>query len=318
MTGPRILFLAGPSPDYVADSLFHGLRAQLGDGVVDWPKRDPMYAGVAQARIYGRGFGCYGLLPDIPVDREAVFERDWDLVVSAVIWRDWGCWSRAWRAFGPRVRHAVVDGSDLPWVYPYGPTWWRPSRLLVPRAHKRAKYFKREWGRITMVAAGRRLPLEPIAIAYPADKILPTPPVKTQQFASHVVDLEVGKRLGRELEHDRVHIFETEPEYLADLRASRFGITTKRAGWDALRHLEIAGAGAVPCFRDLDRKPDTCAPHGLVDGENCLSYRDADHLMRRVEGASEEDRQRMAEAALAWAQANSTVQRARSFLERAL
>lgn len=318
MTAPRVLFLGGPSPDYVADSLFHGLRTRLGDRVVDWPKRAPMYAGADPAYIYGRGFGCYGLLPDIPVDREAVFERDWDLVVSAVIWRDWGCWSRAWRAYGSRVRHAVIDGGDLPWVYPYGPTWWRPSRWFVPRAHTRAMYFKREWGRITMVAACRKVPLEPIAIAYPVDKIVSTPQTKTQDFATHVVDLEVGERLGRKLEHDRVHIFQHEAEYLADLRASRFGVTTKRAGWDALRHLEIAGAGAIPCFRDLNRKPETCAPHGLIDGRNCLSYRNADDLMRRVGQLSDDGRACLADAAVAWARANSTEQRALSFLDRAL
>jgi hypothetical protein len=317
MSGERILFLADPEPDYVADGLFHGLRSLLGASVVDWPKREPMYEHVDTARLYGRGFGCYGLLPDIPVDREAVFAREWDLVISAVMWRDWPWWGRAWREFGSRVTHAVVDGGDLPWMYPYGPTWWRPWRWFVPRAHTRATYFKREWGRITMLAAARRVSLEPIAIAYPAEKMMSNVPTKTQDFATHIVDLEVGQRLGRALAHARVHVFENESDYLADLRASRFGVTTKRAGWDALRHLEIAGAGTVPCFRRLDEKPQTCAPHGLIDGENCLSYRDADELMRRVAGVADEERARLAQGALAWAHANTTEQRARSFLERA-
>lgn len=318
MSGERILFLADPEPDYVADGLFHGLRCLLGASVVDCPKRGPMYQNVDATGLYGRGFGVYGLLPDIPVDRESVFTREWDLVVSAVMWRDWRCWGRAWHAFDSRVTQAVVDGGDTPWIYPYGPTWWRPWRWFVPRAHTRATYFKREWNRTTMIAAGRRVDLEPIAIAYPAEKIASVVPVKTQDFATHIVDLEVGERLGRRLAHDRAKVFENESEYLADLRASRFGVTTKRAGWDALRHLEIAAAGAIPCFRRLDEKPETCAPHGLIDGENCLSYRNADDLMARVASVSEAKRERLARRALEWAQANSTEQRARSFLARAL
>jgi hypothetical protein len=312
------LFLADPDPDYVADGLFHGLRSLLGAAVVDFPKREPLYVGVERSRIYGRGFGLYGLLPDIPVDRERVLERDWDLVISAVIWRDWGWWVRAWETFGDRVRHAVVDGGDLRWMYPYGPTWWRPGRWLVPRAHTRARYFKREWSARTMLAAVRRVSLEPIAIAYPAEKILPSVPEKSRQFPAHVVDLEVGERLGRRLSHDRQHVFADEGEYLADLRASRFGITTKRAGWDALRHLEIAAAGAVPCFHRLEDKPPTCAPHGLVDGENCIAYSGADGLLARVERIGDGERTRLAEGALAWARANSTERRAQNFLERAL
>lgn len=318
MSDPRILFLADAAPDYVADSLFHGLRRLLGPSVVDWPKREPMYEDADLSAQYGRGFGPYGLLVDVPVDRERVFEQEWDLVVSAVIWRDWHWWEQAWRAFGPRVRHAAVDGGDLPWIYPYGPTWWRPSRWFVPRAHRRATYFKREYGKISMLAAARHIQVEPIAISYPAEKIVDAIPTKTQDFQSHVVDLEVGERLGRRLAHGRVHIFESESEYIADLRASRFGVTIKRAGWDAQRHLEIAAAGAVPCYRRLEDKPATCAPHGLVDGENCLSYRTADDLLRRVGAVTDDQRYQLAQGAVHWARANSTESRARQFLERVL
>lgn len=318
MSEPRVLFLADPALDYVADGLFHGLRTLLGAAVVDWPKREAMYEGADLGRHYGKGFGFYGLLPDIPVDRETVFERNWDLVVSAAIWRDWGFWVTAWRTFGDSVRHAVVDGGDLLWMYPYGPAWWRPGRWFLPRAHTRARYFKREWTNLTMVAALRRVSLEPIAIAYPAEKIVSAVPEKSQEFTTHIVDLEVGELLGRRLEHARAHVFERESDYLADLRASWFGVTTRRAGWDALRHLEIAAAGAIPCFRRLWEKPRTCAPHGLVDGQNCLAYRDAGHLLQLVEGISDGERARLAEGALSWARENTTERRAKSFLERAL
>lgn len=318
MSSPRVLFLADPEQDYVADGLFHGLRRLLGSAVVDFPKREPMYAGVERAQLYGKGFGLYGLLEDIPVDREDVFGRSWDLVVSAVLWRDWHWWSHAWEAFGPRVRHAVVDGGDMPWVYPYGPPWWRPRDWRLPRAHTRATYFKREWGRLSMILAGRPIHLEPCGISYPAEKIVDAIPAKSQDFQTHIVDLDVGERLGRRLADTRDKVYDDEADYLADLRASRFGVTVKRAGWDALRHLEIAAAGAVPCFRDLERKPNTCAPHGLRDGENCLSYAGSDDLLRRTAAIDDGERERLAGAAVQWARANSTEARAAQFLQRAL
>lgn len=316
MAEPRILFLADAAPDYVADGLFHGLRRLLGDAVVDVPRRWPMYEGVDPTLLYGRGFGLYGLLPELDIDRRDVFGRSWDLVVSAVLWRDWNSWVKAWGAFGPRVRHAVVDGADWRWVYPYGPIWLRPDRWFLPRAHRRATYFKREWSLRSMIAAARHIRLEPLAISYPREKMLDAVPEKTQDFQSHIVDLEVGEKLGRRLAHDRARIFDTESMYLGDLRASRFGVTTKRGGWDALRHLEIAGAAAIPCFRHLEDKPATCAPHGLLAGKNCISYRNADDLFKRVESLSQPQREGLAVGALAWAHENSTERRAESFLER--
>ena len=74
----------------------------------------------------------------------------------------------------------------------------------------------------------------------------------------------------------------------ADLARSRFAITTRRGGWDCLRHYEIAAAGAVPCFRQLEAKPARCAPHGLRPGSNCLSYHDWPDLRRQVAGITPE------------------------------
>ena len=314
----RVLFLADPAPDYVADGLLHGLRSLLGADVVDVPRRAPLYRSSAAEASYGHGFGLYGLLDEVDVDRDTVWEREWDLVVSAVMWRDWDWWVRAWGSFDGATKHAAVDGGDLRWAYPYGPAWLRPGRLFLPRTRRRATYFKREWSTRTHVAAGRRLRLEPIAISYPAEKLVEAVGPKSQDFGSHIVDLEVGEALGRRLEHGRQLIFKDEAEYLADLRASRFGVTTRRAGWDALRHYEIAAAGAVPAFRDLADKPATCAPHGLVAGVNCIAYGDAVDLLRQTGAKSDEQRAELAESALAWARENTTRARAQRFLERAL
>jgi hypothetical protein len=109
------------------------------------------------------------------------------------------------------------------------------------------------------------------------------------------------------------YAFASEEDYYADLRASRFAITTKKAGWETLRHYENAASGAVPCFRDLHRKPPTAAPFGL-DESNCVAYRDARELLARLEAIGDAEYERLRAGALAWARRNTTRVRALELL----
>src|SRR5436305_1969398 len=97
--------------------------------------------------------------------------------------------------------------------------------------------------------------------------------------------------------------------------ADRFGITTERAGWDCLRHYDIAANGAVMCFRDLSKKPPLCAPHGL-DATNCIEYSSADELLAKTRALSDDHYAELQAGSLAWAHNNTTVKRAEEFLER--
>lgn len=56
------------------------------------------------------------------------------------------------------------------------------------------------------------------------------------------------------------YIYDNETEYYNDYQSSYFAITTKKAGWDCLRHYEILANGCIPYFTDLDKCPkDTMA-----------------------------------------------------------
>ena len=101
------------------------------------------------------------------------------------------------------------------------------------------------------------------------------------------------------------YVFETEEAYYRDLQESKFAVTTRRAGWDCLRHYEIAANGCVPCFRDLDRKPATCSPHGL-DESNCVIYHDANELLRRISVMEDAEYSRLQSNTLAWVRNNTT------------
>jgi hypothetical protein len=329
VSGPRILFLAPDQEDYLADSLFHGLRQVLGARVIDAPRRDPLYSDYPtdlRRQRYGRGFTLYGLLDEVPVDRVSIALRiergDFDLVVFGDIQNCYGRWVELLHAVRG-TRAAVLDGGDYPAMYPFGRRWWREPRWwLLPRAHRRAMYFKREltpetrWFRSFMLmplALARRLGppggLRPIAFSIPEEKIVSAPTEKSTLLATQVVDPEVAERTG----HPTSAPFAEEEEYYADLQAARFGVTTKRAGWDCMRHYELAANACVPCFRDLAAKPVTCAPHGLHDG-NCVPYKDAADLFAKLDRIDDAAYARLQAGALQWARKNSTRTRAVQFL----
>jgi hypothetical protein len=315
---PRVLFVSSDSADYLSDSVFHGLRLMLGDRVVETPRRDPLYTDFPdawRARQYGRGFTLYsGSLDPISVDRSDTRERleagEFDLLIVGDLWRCYGAFVELLPLAGD-TPVVVLDGSDSEALVPYEPRWWRrPSCWLLPRPHRHATYFKREltprttWFRsyLTNPAARRPpRPLRPISFGIPEHLVVDGIPTKTKAFPEHVVDPEVADRVGA----SSSYAFADEAAYYADLRAARFGVTTKRGGWDCMRHYEIASSGCVVCFRQLSSKPASCAPHGL-DGSNTLEYDHAEELTAKLDALAPADERELQQAALAWARENTT------------
>ena len=283
----RVLFLTESREDYLADSLLHGL-VSLGLEVVDYPRKQVMYAGhemcsvAPQLGVRGHGFTLYGLLPDRSVDRSFVIQRleaGWfDLVVIGQIWRQWG----QLLDLAPLLQQVPVvllDGDDDKRLFHRSGTrvrryGWQP----FPIRSGRCLYFKREWqGEAGLV---RRCRVLPVSFSIPAEKLRPIDlACKRQRLASHCVDPEVAQACGLHTSY----AFASEQAYYQDLTESRFAVTTKRGGWDCLRHYEIAAAGAVPCVRQLEDKPSACAPHGLQAGVNCVSYQSWFDLRQQME-----------------------------------
>jgi hypothetical protein len=328
--GTDILFLREAGEDYLADALLHGLRELLGPSVVDFPKADALYVNCPEAsfaRVRGHGFTLYRTLPDEPVDRWDVINRlklgQFRLVIFGSIQRQYAQFVDLLPWLDPQ-RTVLLDGEDTAALAPFAGRWWRrPTTWLWPAAHPRFAYYKREWLPATLhyrlyrlwpeawaTKLHERLRLRKISFAVPEGKIFTGAALKTKDFPAHIVDAEVADRLTGK-NGTQAYAFKTEAEYYADLRASRYGITTKRAGWDCLRHYEIASNGAVPCFRDLALKPASCAPHGLHEG-NSLSYRNADDLFRQIERLEASRYEQLRAGSLKWAREHNTrVQAAR-------
>lgn len=52
------------------------------------------------------------------------------------------------------------------------------------------------------------------------------------------------------------YIYDDTIEYYKMYRKSKFGITTKKGGWDCLRHYEIIANKCIPYFSDIDKCPE--------------------------------------------------------------
>jgi hypothetical protein len=231
----RVLFLSSAGGvDYQCDLLFHGLRRLLGEDAVDfhylWYLYDIDLTSRLRRSLYGKGFTVCGHLPEIKVDRTdiegKIQKRYFDLVVYGSVWR--------YRAYLPLVlshydgsQIAFVDGEDEP-------------KIITPLL-SRGRYFKRECTRDSAQCI-------PINFAIPREAIRPSIPEKTQLSATVVP----GYR--------DTYVFEDEAPYYDDYARSIFGPTSRKAGWDCMRHYEILANGCIPLFPDLV----ACPSHTMI------------------------------------------------------
>ena len=102
---------------------------------------------MARSQLYGRGFTLYGLLDDIPIDREdiqmKVRANFFDLVLFGGIWRNWEIYKDLGASLRPD-RTVLLDGEDVQNIFLYS-RWYLTDkrRALIPRG-RRYLYFKRE------------------------------------------------------------------------------------------------------------------------------------------------------------------------------
>ncbi len=338
----RILFLTDEREDYLADSLLHGLVSLGSHEVVDYPKKELLYQGSVTAsnrkQIYGFGFTLYGLLPDRIANRSLIWKRleegYFDIVILGNIWRQFGLLAQVSKFIQTNCsRLVLLDGDDDPRLYPVSTTRIREHGLRPPWLHPQipaqSRYFKRElspskpqrwleflvptpirpWFR-SHLAQGTIKPLQ-CSFSIPEQWIRkPDLGHKQKLLPSHIVDAEVREHFQA---GSSSYAFLNQVDYFNDIAQSRFGITTKRAGWDCLRHYEIAAAGTVPCFRELDKKPAECSPHGL-NTTNCISYQTARDLAIRLNDIDASEYEALVQASHQWALKHTTAREAERFL----
>ncbi len=205
---------------------FHGLRALFGTDVVDVNRLWFMYKGADLSATYGKGFTLYGLVDEGDVDRgdisRKISDRYFDLVVFGSVQRCWDRLEEVRRSY-PAEQIIFLDGEDSP--------------SYLKDFVKSGLYFKRE---LHTPQHG----VCPIQFGIPEEKIQ-TPIEKTAVIAP----MDPFNPL--------TYVYEDEASYYQQYRSAMFAKTTKKAGWDCLRHYEIMACGAIPWFMNLEHCPPT-------------------------------------------------------------
>jgi hypothetical protein len=106
--------------------------------------------------------------------------------------------------------------------------------------------------------------LHPITFCIPEEKIVQEVYPKTKLLSSLIPG------------QTQTYIYTTERDYYNEYRQSYFAMTTKKGGWDCLRHYEILANGAVPFFPNIEHCPlntMTHLPKILIQEGNALYAR---------------------------------------------
>lgn len=105
------------------------------------------------------------------------------------------------------------------------------------------------------------MPLYPIGFSIHDSKIVKTIPEKKRLLSPLIPG------------NQSTYIYNNEEDYYENYKESLFGLTTKKAGWDCMRHYEILANGCIPLFPDIQKCPTnimTHIPKGVITSSNNL------------------------------------------------
>jgi hypothetical protein len=309
----RLLYLTHPKEDYLQDQFLIGLRRVLGSDCIDYPRKDRVYKDCARpsSNLYGRGFTIWKTLESPGIDRSTVSTEvrggEFDLIVFGSIWRQLDTFQEFEQEglFSlSNTQFAFLDGEDIPSSPPGFLQKGKDTlRRLIPGYHLPSKehptsisasnpvlspalqygpYFKRELPDTYSPERTAEYPVFPISFSIPEEKIRASPLPKKSRYPRQVQCEEAYKIEEVQKRSTPDSIFTAEEEYYDDIASAKFGITQKKAGWECMRHYEIAANLTVPCFYNLTDKPFLTSPHGLQDFHNCLTFQSAEELSSKV------------------------------------
>lgn len=227
----KILYLSpGNGMDYLCDTVLIGLKIILGENVIDVNKVKHIYKSFPEQEVknqYGQGFTICRTVDDVSIDNVDIdlklINNYYDFIFYGSVWR---CLDKIDLVlkYYPKNRIIALDGEEP------------PNPEIHPVA-SRVTYFKRE--------LYHQYPeIHPIQFSLPDSKF-------------NLYNTQKIKKLAFITPTDKLtYIYTTEKDYYEDYAGSYFAITTKKGGWDCMRHYEILGNSCIPYFIDLQNCPE--------------------------------------------------------------
>lgn len=211
--------------DYLNDLLFYGLTELENVEVVDSTPVIHLYKEnkkkISMSNLWGKGFTSTFLIDEDTVDRnnqiEKLSDKYYDLIIYGSVNRCLDHYDLVSQVY-PNEKIFLIDGDDHTNIHPLS---------------TKHPYFKRE------LTINKHIPIH---FAIPGCKITNTIIDKQQEYGS-IIPGQGG------------YIFEEEEKYYIDYQKSYYGVTMKKAGWDAMRHYEILANRCIPYFIDLENCP---------------------------------------------------------------
>ncbi len=228
----KILYICpNNAPDYQCDLIFIGLRNLFGESIVDLNRIDYLYRDYSGNlnSLYGRGFTYTNTIDAIEVDRNdiesKIRNKYFDKIVYGSIHRNRQYINDVLTVYNKKDI-IFIDGEDLTDDY--------NNRGVITPLLGRGYYFKRENHQ-------NIADILPIQFCIPRYKIANNVS-KSKTLASYVPG--------------STYQFTNEQDYYNEYKRSVFAITTKKSGWDCLRHYEILGNGCIPVFDLLHNREE--------------------------------------------------------------
>lgn len=213
--------------DFLHDALLIGLRNKFGEDVIDFPGTTYMYRDKKKdlTQLWGGGFSLYNILDNYnKIDRSDIKAKIknnfFDLIIYGSIRGENIFYNEV---INSKSKVAFIDTSDDPHI--------------DTKKIKKGIYFKRE-------LYENKRNIFPISFAIPGQKIIKEINLKPQNVLSPLIP---GKK--------KTYIYSDEINYYKMYENSLFSITTRKTGWDCLRHYEILASGSLPFFLDIKYCP---------------------------------------------------------------
>ena len=248
---PTDLQEAGFVSDYQSDAIFHGLVKKLGKDVHTYynlwwhhkseKEKDPDRFN----KIWGNGFTMYGLLDEREYTRARIhynllfLSGSYDAVVIP-IHHTMNKQDEQLQAiinfFAERGYEKnqiiVIDGWD--------------QEYINKEIAESCTYYKRE------MKDHHEEYAHPISFAIPKEKIRRLNDSKRK--AAFAPLIPVNQSI--DPSYMSTYVYDTEESYYDMYQTAYFSYTSKKGGWDTLRHYEIIANGSVPFFVDMESCPE--------------------------------------------------------------